>query len=96
MKRVDQGVYDMVAMLAEGDMDAFPGGGIFMMDAAMNGVGLAEKHESDIPDEIYEKVAEVNELLIAGEIDTGINLISGDLLNDDMMGEEGGYEESSG
>ena len=96
MKRVDQGVYDMVAMLAEANMEAFPGGGIFMMDAAMNGIGLAEKHESDIPDELYEKVAEVNELLIAGEIETGVDLISGDLLDDDMMGEEEGYEESSG
>ncbi len=89
MKRVDQGVYTMAAMLAEGDMDEFPGGGVFLMDAAMNGVGLADKHESDIPDEIFEKVAEVTELMIAGEIETGVDPVSGDLMAaDDMMDEE--------
>ena len=84
MKRVDQGVYDMVAMLASGDMNAFPGGGVFMMDAAMDGVGLAGKHESDIPDELFERVAEVTDALIAGEIEIGVDLVSGDLLDNEM------------
>ena len=94
MKRVDQGVYDMVAMLAEGALDDFPGGGVFTMDAAMNGVGLAPPHESDIPEEVWDMVDEVNAGLIAGEIETGVNLITGDLLDDDMMDE--GDDESSG
>ena len=80
MKRVDQGVRDMVAMLAEGDMSGFPGGGIFLMDAAMNGVGLAPPHESDIPDSVWDKVDAVNAVLIAGDIETGVNLMTGDLL----------------
>ena len=80
MKRVDQGVYDMVAMLAEGDLSAFPGGGVFMMDAAMNGVGLAPPHESDIPAEVWDDVNAVNAVLIAGDIETGVNLMTGDLL----------------
>ena len=80
MKRVDQGVHDMVAMLAEGDLSDFPGGNVFLMDAAMNGVGLAPPHESDIPQEVWDKVNAVNARLIAGEIETGVNLVSGDLL----------------
>ena len=80
MKRVDQGVHDMVAMLAEADMSSFPGGGIFLMDAAMNGVGLAPPHESDIPDSVWDKVDAVNAVLIAGDIETGVNLMTGDLL----------------
>ena len=80
MKRVDQGVRDMVAMLAEGDLSSFPGGGIFMMDAAMNGVGLAPPHESDVPASVWDKVDAVNAVLIAGDIETGVNLMTGDLL----------------
>ena len=80
LKRVDQGVRDMVAMLAEGDMSGFPGGGIFLMDAAMNGVGLAPPHESDIPDSVWDQVDAVNAVLIAGDIETGVNLMTGDLL----------------
>ena len=80
LKRVDQGVRDMVAMLAEGDLSSFPGGGVFLMDAAMNGVGLAPPHESDIPDSVWDQVDAVNAVLIAGDIETGVNLMSGDLL----------------
>ncbi len=93
MKRVDQGVFDMVAMLAEGDMDSFPGGGVFTMDAAMNGVGLAPPNESDIPEEVWDMVNEVNAGLIEGELETGVNLITGDLLDD---GADDDSEESSG
>ncbi len=80
MKRVDVGVHDMVAMLAEGTMDDFPGGSVFLMDAAMNGVGLAPPHEADIPDSVWEQVNTVNAELIAGNIETGVNLITGDML----------------
>ena len=80
MKRVDVGVRDMVAMLAEGDLSSFPGGGVFVMDAAMNGVGLAPPHEADIPDSVWEQVNAVNAELIAGNIETGVNLITGDML----------------
>ncbi len=80
MKRVDVGVHDMVAMLAEGNMGDFPGGSVFVMDVAMNGVGLAPPHEADIPDSVWEQVNTVNAELIAGNIETGVNLITGDML----------------
>ena len=94
VKRVDVGVFDMVAALADPDMmDSFPGGGVYLMDAALNGVGLAEKHEAEIDDEIYEKVAEVTQLLIDEEITTGVDPVSGDLM-DELMPEA--TEEASG
>ena len=84
MKRVDQGVYDMVAALAESDMDGFPGGGVYLMDVALNGVGLAEAHEAEIDEAFFELVAEVTQLMIDGEVSTGVDVVSGDLM-DDMM-----------
>ena len=97
LKRVDQGVYQMAAMLAAGDMEEFPGGGVFLLDAAMDGVGLAPPHESDVDMSVWAKTAEVSAMLIAGEIETGVNLLSGDLLeDDDMMDEDEEDEESSG
>jgi len=62
-KRVDQGVYDMIAALAEGDMETFVGGGVYLLDAAGGGVGLAPAHDSDV----------------AEEIETGVDPVSGDL-----------------
>ncbi len=90
VKRVDQGVYDMVAALAEGDMDGFPGGGVYLMDVALNGVGLADPHEAEIDPAFFDHIAEVTELMIAGEVSTGVDPVSGDLMmhDDDMMDEE--------
>ena len=89
LKRVDEGVYQMAAMLAEGNIEEFPGGGVFLLDAAMNGVGLAPPNQSDLDMSVWEKTAEVSAMLIAGEIETGVNLLTGDLLADDgMMDEE--------
>jgi basic membrane lipoprotein Med (substrate-binding protein (PBP1-ABC) superfamily) len=78
-KRVDQGVYDMIAALADGDMDVFPGGNNYLLDAELNGVGLAPAHDSDVDEAIYEEVDAVLELLIEGEVETGVDPVSGDL-----------------
>jgi len=83
VKRVDQGVYDMVAALVEGDMDAFPGGQVYLMDVALNGVGMAEKHEAEIDDEIFEQLEEITQLLIDEEIETGVDPVSGDLMEEE-------------
>ncbi len=80
IKRVDQGVYDMVEALVLGEMDRFPGGENYLMDAALAGVGLAPKHEADIDDAIYEQVDEIFQMLVDGEIETGVDLVSGDLI----------------
>ncbi|RMG88226.1 MAG: BMP family ABC transporter substrate-binding protein [Chloroflexi bacterium] len=94
MKRVDQGVYDMIAALAEGRFEDFPGGGMYVMGAAENGIGLAPKHDADVPDEVYEALDEIFEGLASGEIDTGVDPVTGELKSDmeDMGGEDMGAE----
>ena len=94
VKRVDQGVYDMVAALADGDMDSFVGGGIYVMDVSLNGVGLAPKHDSDIDDAIFEELDVIAEALASGDVETGVDPISGDLMEMDDM-EAAATEESS-
>jgi basic membrane lipoprotein Med (substrate-binding protein (PBP1-ABC) superfamily) len=79
-KGVKEGVYDMVAALAEGDTDGFPGGGVYIMDAELNGIGLAEPHDADVPEEILAQVDEIFVMLAEGDIDTGVDPVTGDLL----------------
>lgn len=84
-KRVDQGVYDMIAALVEGDMESFVGGGNYLLDAAGGGVGLADAHDSDVSDEIWEEVDAVFEMLVNEEIETGVDPVSGDLADMEEM-----------
>jgi basic membrane lipoprotein Med (substrate-binding protein (PBP1-ABC) superfamily) len=81
LKKVDVGVYDMIAALVEGDMDAFPGGGIYILDVANGGISFGPKHDADVPDEIYEAVAEIEAKLVSGEIETGVDPVTGELLD---------------
>lgn len=81
-KRVDMGVFTILSFLAEGDFDSFEGGKEFVMDAALEGVGLAPKHDSDIDDALYEAVDEVYAMLADGELDTGVDPNTGALLCD--------------
>ncbi|MGB1285792.1 MAG: BMP family lipoprotein [Aggregatilineales bacterium] len=83
IKRVDLGVIDLITALVEGNMDAFPGGSNYVMDAAIDGVDFAPAHDSDIDEGIYEQVQEVKDLLASGELETGVDPVSGDLM--DMM-----------
>jgi basic membrane lipoprotein Med (substrate-binding protein (PBP1-ABC) superfamily) len=80
MKRVDQGVYTALSYLAQADLTGFAGGGSIVMDAAMNGVAMAPKHDSSIPDEIYAQVDEIAAMLASGELETGVDPNSGALL----------------
>ena len=84
VKRVDQGVYDMLGALADPELaDMWMGGGVYLMEAANDGVGFAEKHDADIDDEIYEQVQEVLDLMAEGEIETGVDPITGELLEEE-------------
>lgn len=91
LKRVDVGVADMISILAEENYDEFPGGEIYILNVENGGIGFADKHDSDIPDEIYDQVSEVLMLMIDGEIETGVDPVTGDMLTDD---EEGAEEDS--
>jgi basic membrane lipoprotein Med (substrate-binding protein (PBP1-ABC) superfamily) len=80
LKRVDVGVADMIAALAEGDMDAFPGGGNYILDVVNGGITFAEKHDADIDDQVYDYAQQIQDAMAAGELDTGVDPASGELL----------------
>ncbi|MCA9884033.1 MAG: BMP family ABC transporter substrate-binding protein, partial [Anaerolineae bacterium] len=61
-------------------MDGFPGGGVYVMDAALGGIGLAEPHDADVPEEVLAQVEELFTMLADGDIDSGVDPITGDLL----------------
>lgn len=73
IKRVDVGVYDMVAVLAEGDMDGFPGGGNYVLDVSNGGMTFSGPNEADIPAEYYEIVQSFEDAMADGLIETGVN-----------------------
>ena len=84
-KRVDLGVYNMIQALVDGDMDAFVGGGNYILNLENDGVGLTDSHEYDWPEGVAERIDEIVEMLINGDITTGVDPVSGDL---EMMDEE--------
>jgi basic membrane protein A len=90
-KQVNQGVYDMVALLAEGNFEDFPGGSIYLMTAELNGVGLAPPNDSILDEEVYEKTQAIFDLLIEGEISTGVDPVTGELIDEEDMEEDDGY-----
>ncbi len=98
IKRVDVGVYDMIQALVEGNMDAFPGGTNYILDVANGGMTFVDTpHDSDVPEEVYEQVREIEQMLIDGELETGVDPLSGELMDgmeDDMDAEEEDSEES--
>lgn len=79
MKGVGQGVYDLIEVLVNGG--DFPAGSLYLMDAAVNGVGFAPAHDSAVPDEVTAKTQEVFDLLASGELTTGVDPVTGDLLS---------------
>ena len=78
IKGVEQGVFDMIELLVQGG--EFPAGSLYLMDASMNGVGFAPSNEADIPEEVIERTQEVFDLLASGQLTTGVDPITGDLM----------------
>lgn len=81
-KAVNVGVYDLIAVLVEGDMESFPGGNIYVLDVVNGGITIAPKHDADIKDELYDAVFEVLQAMIDGEVETGVDPVTGALLED--------------
>lgn len=68
MKRVDVGVYSMVEALVNGDMDAFPGGEIFILDVANGGITFAPSHDAEVSEEIIATVTSI-QTLMSGDLE---------------------------
>jgi basic membrane lipoprotein Med (substrate-binding protein (PBP1-ABC) superfamily) len=73
LKKVDVGVYDMLAVLASGELTAFPGGGNYILDVANGGITFAGPNDSDLPAIYYEIVGLIQVGMAAGEVETGVN-----------------------
>ncbi len=86
IKRVDNGVYDMIVAALEGE---FPGA-IYVLSVDNEGIGFAEAHDADVPEEITEQVMAIQEGLGSGDIETGVDFVTGQLLDEmeDMDMEE--------
>jgi basic membrane lipoprotein Med (substrate-binding protein (PBP1-ABC) superfamily) len=73
IKRVDVGVRDMLAALATGDMEAFVGGGNYILDVANGGMTYAGPNEADINPVFYDILAQIEAALADGSLVTGVN-----------------------
>lgn len=79
LKGVDQAVYDAISFAVE-DMDAWDefGGGVYVLDAALGGVGFAPRHDAEsVPEELYDAVDEILEDIISGDVELDIDPGSG-------------------
>lgn len=75
LKRVDNGVYDMVALLVEGG--AFPASGMYVLNVNNGGISFAPAHDADVPEDVTARVEEILAGLIAGTIVTGVDPVTG-------------------
>ena len=75
MKRVNVAVYNAIKNAAAGTAK----GGTVLYDAKAEGVGLAPFHDADgaISAEVKAKVAETLQMLASGELDTGVDPVTG-------------------
>jgi basic membrane protein A len=75
MKRVDVAVYNATRAAY---LDSFEGK-TYVFDAASNGIGLAPFHEAEdaVPADVRAKLDETFMMLAKGELDTGVDAISG-------------------
>lgn len=78
LKHVDVGVYDMIAALAEGDMETFVGGGNYLLTVENGGIGFAPQHDAEsVSTDVYDQANEILDKLISGDIQTNVEPVSG-------------------
>jgi basic membrane protein A and related proteins len=80
IKRIDVAVYTVLEILVNGDFENFPGGSNAVFSAENGGVDFAPKHDADVPDETYDRLREIIELFASGELETGVDMATGELL----------------
>lgn len=78
IKRADEAVYQVTKGAV---MGSFPNGTV-IFDAANDGVGLADFHlaADAVPADVRARVAEIYQLLAGGQLDTGVDPVSGEPL----------------
>ena len=53
-----------------------------LLELANDGIDFAPKHDADIDDEIYEQLTEIKEALTDGDIETGVDPVTGEMLEE--------------
>jgi hypothetical protein len=70
----------MLAGLVGAPDQEWAGGGLYILEVANDGIGFAPAHDANVPDEVTERVQEILDLLKSGDLDTGVDPITGVLL----------------
>lgn len=79
LKRVNVGVYDLVSMLLEGNFDDYPFGTNYILSIENGGLAFTQTDRTDIDPTVYDAVVEVGGLVAFGDIETGVDRITGEL-----------------
>jgi basic membrane lipoprotein Med (substrate-binding protein (PBP1-ABC) superfamily) len=80
LKRVDNGVYQLLEIAASGEEANWPGGGVYVLEVANDGISFAPAHDAAVPQEVTDAVTEILDGLRDGTIETGVDPVTGDLL----------------
>ena len=78
MKRVDNGVYDMIVAASSGE--GFPDNSTYVLEIANDGIDFAPSHDADVPEDVIEQIIAIREGLRDGSIVTGIHPVTGEFL----------------
>lgn len=85
LKRVDNGVYQLIEILVGGG-EGWPGdSSIYILDVVNEGISFAPAHDSEVSEEVTAQVEEILAGLIDGSIETGVDPVSGALLSEMEM-----------
>lgn len=81
IKRVDNGVYDMIAAVIDGD--GFPENSLYVLEVANEGIGFAPANDAEVPEEVTAQVEAILDGLRDGTLQTGVDPVSGALLDEE-------------
>lgn len=81
VKRMDVGVYDMIAALVHGG-ERWMGGGHYILGASDGGIDFAPPHDADVPQDVTDRMNDILAGLASGEIETGVDPNTGELVGD--------------
>jgi basic membrane lipoprotein Med (substrate-binding protein (PBP1-ABC) superfamily) len=80
-KAIDVCVYDMLAGLSGAEGAEWLGGSLCILSVDNDGIKLAPVHDADVPDDVLAAVDAARELLKSGELTTGVDPLTGELLD---------------
>jgi basic membrane lipoprotein Med (substrate-binding protein (PBP1-ABC) superfamily) len=86
VKRVDLGVYDQLQGLVEPDSGLWAGGGLYILDAANEGITYAPFHDAEetVPDAVKERLEEIRMQLADGSLTTGADPVTGAVIEEEI------------